>query len=102
MNVAGTTSSYSVAATTYGLLSGSGTSRANAGDDASSAISKPFSSLGTTYSSVYVRATYWIISFSSGQPTGSPYLETVGTAATPNNYIAICHIDLNANRWWYR
>lgn len=97
LNVAGgTTSSYSVAATTYGLLSGSGTSAVTGDDAASSAISLPFnfSFFGTTYSSVYVH-TNGFISFSSGQPTGSPYLETVGTAATPNNYIAICHDDLN-------
>lgn len=94
--VGGTTATYAVASTTYGLISGTGTTAVTGDDVASASIALPFnfSFFGTTYSSLFVHSNGFA-SFTSGQPTGSPYLETIPNSATPNNYIAICHDDLN-------
>lgn len=88
---------YSVSSITYGLLSGTGTAiTLSDNDDGSASVALPFSFnfFGTSYSTLYVHSNGFV-SFSSGQPGGSPYTETIPTAANPNNYIAICHDDLN-------
>ncbi len=94
---AGNTTTYGVASTPYGLISGTGTAITfSSADDGNATVAMPFpfSFFGSTYSSMFVHSNGFV-SFTTGQPTGSPYVETIPTSATPNNYIAICHDDLN-------
>jgi hypothetical protein len=98
LNVVATeNTNYQVASVPYALQVGSGAALTfSSNDDGNSTVALPFpfTFFGTAYSTLYVHSNGFA-SFSSGQPGGSPYTETIPTAATPNNYIAICHDDLN-------
>jgi hypothetical protein len=97
LNAVASISPYSVSSTTYGLITPvSPVTLSTLGDDNNATVTMPFAFnfFGSSYSTAYVHSNGFV-SFTSAQPTGSPYNETIPTAATPNNYIALCHDDLN-------
>jgi trimeric autotransporter adhesin len=65
-------------------------------DGATAPIPLPFNFafFGNGYNAINIH-TNGYATFSTGQPFGSPYVETMPNAATPNNYIALLHEDLN-------
>jgi hypothetical protein len=96
LNAVASISPYSVSSTTYGLITPVSPASITLTDDDNATVAMPFAFnfFGSSYSTAYVHSNGFV-SFTSGQPTGSPYNETIPTAATPNNYIALCHDDLN-------
>lgn len=96
---AGTTSTYTLTSTTFGLLTPSGGSTNTAtGDDALlNTVTLPFtvSFFGNSYSSILLYSNGYV-AFQTGV-TGSPYVQTIPDVAAPDNFIAISHDDLNVN-----
>jgi hypothetical protein len=91
---------YAMSTASYGLLTATGTvtNTASTGDDILlDTVTLPFSFpfFGNSYSSLLLYSNGYV-TFQSGV-TGSPYTETIPTTASPNNYIAISHDDLNVN-----
>ena len=94
--VAGTTSSYSVSSTTFGLLSGTGTTAVTGDQAVGGAITLPFafSYFGTSYTTVFPYSNGFLQLGTSSNSVSS-HGATIPTAAAPNAMIAGLWDDLN-------
>ncbi len=96
----GNTMAYTVTSTPYSFITPVSpttvTFSSGDNDDGRATIAMPFTFeyFGIQYSTIYIH-TNGFVTFSTGQPAGSPFNETIPNGTTPNNYIAICHDDLN-------